>query len=69
MPDINENLESPFLLKISFQKLLEQYEKMAKNKDEYLASKAKQILEVQQKNPILKEGFSDISFIENNLFL
>lgn len=64
MPDINENLESPFLLKISFKKLLEQYEEMAKSKDEHLASKARQILEVQQNNPILKEGFSEISHLE-----
>ena len=31
MKDINENLESPFELKVSFSKLLGHYEALAKN--------------------------------------
>ena len=56
--------ESPMLLKISFNKLIEQYENMVNNDDEFIAAKAKRILEVQKPYPELREGFTDFSLLE-----
>tara|TARA_R110002094_G_scaffold157118_1_gene143580 strand:- start:5015 stop:7381 length:2367 start_codon:yes stop_codon:yes gene_type:complete len=52
------------LLKISFNKLIEQYENMVNNDDEFIAAKAKRILEVQKPYPELREGFTDFSLLE-----
>lgn len=64
MTDINENLESPLILKVSFNKLLEHYEHLAKSKDDFIAAKAKRVLKTQKPFPILRKGFSDISLLE-----
>ncbi len=64
MKDLNDNLDSPFLIKVSFNKFLERYEALAKSDDEYTAIKAKRILEVQKSFPILREGFSEVSLLE-----
>ena len=58
------HIESPLLLKISFNKLLEQYEELAKSKDEFIAAKAKRILDAQAAYPELREGFTDFSLLE-----
>ena len=62
--NINDHFDSPLLLELSFNKLLEQYESMSKSDDAYLAKKANHVLEVAEKYPILREGFSDFSLIE-----
>ena len=64
MKDINDNIISPFTLKVSFNKFLEQYEELAKSDDEFTAKKAKRILKAQQPYPILREGFSDLETLE-----
>jgi len=64
MKDINDNIESPFLLKISFSKLIEYYEDLSKSEDEFIAAKARRVLKAQHPHPILKEGFSDMSLVE-----
>lgn len=64
MNDLNANLESPFILKISFNKLLEHYEALAESEDEFVAKKAKRILKYQEDLPILRDGFSDIDLLE-----
>lgn len=64
MKDINDDVESPFTLKVSFNKFLEQYETMAKSDDEFVATKAKRILDAQESLPVLREGFSDPSLLE-----
>tara|TARA_R110002096_G_scaffold13569_3_gene47807 strand:+ start:437 stop:2809 length:2373 start_codon:yes stop_codon:yes gene_type:complete len=56
--------ESPMLLKISFNKLIEQYEDLVNNEDEFIATKAKRILEFQKYYPELREGFTDFSLLE-----
>lgn len=50
----------------SFNKLLRQYEEMAKGEDPYLANKAKYILEAQAPFPELREGFSEISLLKKH---
>ncbi len=64
MKDINDNIESPFTLKVSFNKLLNHYEELAKSDDEFVAGKAKRILKAQEPYPVLREGFSDMSLLE-----
>ncbi len=64
MQDLNDNIESPFLLKVSFNKLLKQYEVFAKSKDELISKKANQILKTAEDFPILRRGFSDVSILK-----
>ncbi|SFZ89395.1 hypothetical protein SAMN05428642_101231 [Flaviramulus basaltis] len=62
--NINDNIESPLKLKISFNKLLEDYETLSKSDDEFIVAKANQILEIANKFPELREGFSDFSTLK-----
>jgi len=62
--DINENVESPFKLKISFNKLLKHYEKLAENNDGFSTAKAKHILKTANAFPELRNGFSDASILK-----
>lgn len=62
--DINDNLESPMMLKVGFNKLLEHYKTLAKNEDEFLSTKAKSILKTAEVYPELRTGFSDISILK-----
>ncbi|MGI9551969.1 MAG: hypothetical protein ACR2MT_12280, partial [Aurantibacter sp.] len=61
-----KNVESPLTQFISFNKLLEQYEAMAKGDDEFLAKKAKHILKAQEPYPELRDGFQDVSLLEKH---
>ncbi len=63
MKDLNENIESPFTLKVSFNQLLKHYELLAESEDSFVSDKAKRILAQQKDIPILREGFSDISLL------
>lgn len=62
--DINDNIESPMVLKVSFNKLLEHYEKLADNKDEFLSVKAKRILKTAAPYSELRDGFSDTDVLK-----
>ena len=62
--DINDNIESPLNLKISFNMLLKHYETLAKSNDEFISEKAKRILKIAEAYPELRDGFSDISILE-----
>ncbi|MEM6516138.1 MAG: GAF domain-containing protein, partial [Bacteroidota bacterium] len=62
--DINDNIELPFELKISFDKLLRHYEEVAKGEDDFLVDKAKLIIDVSEKTPLLRNGFSELKYLE-----
>lgn len=62
--DINDNIESPLNLKVSFDKLLKHYEVLSQSADEFVAAKANRILKTGNTFPELREGFSDISILE-----
>jgi hypothetical protein len=64
MQDINENIESPFKLKVSFNKLLNHYEVLAKSKDEFIAAKAKRVLKTAEAFPELGDGFSNPNILK-----
>ena len=55
---------SPLSVLMSFKKIFEFYEKQLKNKNTLISDKAKQILKVAEENPILREGFTDVSLLE-----
>lgn len=62
--NINDHYESPMLLKISFNKLIEQYEELSKSKDPFIVNKAKRVLQAQALHPELREGITDVSLLE-----
>lgn len=64
MKDINDQLDLPFLLKVSFNKLLEHYEKLAQSEDPFLVKKAQRALDAGNSTPELRAGFSDPSLLE-----
>ncbi|WP_417235860.1 GAF domain-containing protein [Bizionia paragorgiae] len=66
MKDLNENINLPFLLQISFNTLLNYYEELAASEDGYTAEKAKRILKVQEPFPVLREGFTDVSLLSEH---
>ncbi|AUC75327.1 GAF domain-containing protein [Olleya sp. Bg11-27] len=66
MIDLNDNINLPFSLQISFNKLIERYEELAKNEDPFISAKANRILKIQAANPILKEGFSKVSVLKEH---
>ncbi|WP_452225022.1 GAF domain-containing protein [Lacinutrix chionoecetis] len=64
MKNINDNISLPFELNISFNKLLKYYETLERSDDEFLASKARRILDIQKNIPILRDGFSDLEYLK-----
>ncbi len=58
--------EMPIQMLISFDRLLQQYDKMAKSDDPLLSSRAKFVLETQAPYPELREGFSDVQLLEKH---
>ncbi|TGV04158.1 GAF domain-containing protein [Flavivirga rizhaonensis] len=62
--DINDNIESPLNLKVSFNVMLKHYKALAKNDDEFVAARAKRILDMARAYPELEEGFSDVSILK-----
>ncbi|KJD31581.1 cell surface protein [Tamlana nanhaiensis] len=61
--DINDNIESPLRLNISFNKLLEQYETLSKSDNEHTKAKAQTILTLAEQYPELRHGISDFDVI------
>ena len=61
--DINDNIESPMVLKVGFKKLLEHYEKLTESNDDFLSDKAQRILNSAKPFPELRHGFSDSNIL------
>lgn len=58
--DINDNIESPIEVKISFNKLLNQYESLIEDDNDYIVANARRVLKIAEENPILRDGFSNL---------
>jgi hypothetical protein len=58
--DINDNIESPLILKVSFNKLLNQYEDLIRTDNDFITANARRVLKIAEDNPILRDGFSDL---------
>lgn len=63
MTDINEHIDSPFIIKISFEKLLRHYEALAKSNDPFLVAKAQRVLDAGNVAPELREGFTNTDLL------
>ena len=59
--DINDSIESPLILKVSFNKLLKQYEDLTRADNDFIASNARRVLKIAEDNPVLRDGFSDFN--------
>lgn len=59
--NINDTIDSPFVLKVSFNKLLKQYKELIQADNDFVAANARRVLKIAEDNPILKDGFSDLS--------
>ncbi|WP_299338893.1 GAF domain-containing protein [uncultured Psychroserpens sp.] len=59
MNDINENIESPFRLKVSFDTILKHYESLSQSDDEFIAAKARRVLKAAEAYPELREGITN----------
>lgn len=62
--DINDNNDSPLIIKVSFNKLLNQYNDLENDTNEYIAANARRVLKIAEDNPILREGFSDLKYLD-----
>lgn len=65
MIDINENVDSPLVLKVSFNKLVDYYEGIANDEDEVLAARANRVIKVAKAYPELREGFTSIKTLKD----
>lgn len=64
LKNINEGLHLPFRIRVSFDKLISEYEQHADSKNPLLADRARKILEVKNKCPKLIEGFEEVSVLK-----
>jgi len=62
--DINDSIQSPLIIKVSFNKLLNQYEQHIESDNDFVASNAKRVLKIAEENPILRDGFSDLNYLD-----
>ncbi|WP_299520254.1 GAF domain-containing protein [Winogradskyella sp.] len=62
--DINDQIESPFIIKVSFNKLFNEYEKLKSSDSDHVVSNANRVLKIAEENPVLREGFSDLTLLE-----
>jgi len=63
---LNNYDNMPIRRVISFNKLLQYYDQLAKSDDAFMVAKAKRVLEAQAPYPELREGFTDVSLIEKH---
>lgn len=56
--------EAPLIQLVSFNKLLKHYDEQLNSEDEFLALRAKHVLDAVAPYPELREGFDDLSIIE-----
>src|SRR5690606_9877703 len=61
---VDQNSDSPMLQLVSFNKLLEHYDEQLHSPNTYLAERAKTVLDAQAPYPVLREGFTDLSLLE-----
>ena len=63
---LNQHENMPIQQLISFNKLLNYYDALAKSEDKFLAAKAKRVLDAQAPYPELREGFTDLSLLKKH---
>lgn len=63
---LNNQENMPIQRVISFNKLLEYYDKLVDNEDTFLAAKAKYVLDAQRPYPELRDGFTDLTLLKKH---
>jgi len=63
---LNNSENMPIQRVISFDLLLKYYDELAKSEDEYLAIKAKRVLDAQAPFPELRTGFTDLKLLQKH---
>lgn len=63
---LNNYANMPIQRVISFNKLLEYYDELVKSEDEFLAAKAKRVLDAQAPYPELRDGFTDLTLLSKH---
>lgn len=61
--DINYNVDSPFVLKVSFNRFIEAYRPLLESENPHIANRAKRVMEISEAFPILKDGFADVNLL------
>ena len=64
--DINDNIESPLILKVRFNKLLNQYQGLIDADYDFIAANARRVLKIAEDNLILRDGFSDLEVFKTH---
>ncbi len=64
MSELTKDYISPLRLKISFNKLLEQYEQLVDSTDEIVAENARKMLAISEEYPELRDGFEELEKLE-----
>ena len=60
------NSESPLVQLVSFNKLLEQYDEQLESHNPHIAQRAKYVLDAQSPYPVLRDGFTDLSLLDEH---
>ncbi len=60
------NIDSPLQSLISFNKLMEQYDLLAKSDNDFIAKNAQYIIDAQAPYPELRDGFADASLLKKH---
>ncbi|WP_421810207.1 GAF domain-containing protein [Flagellimonas sp.] len=60
------NAESPMVQLVSFNKLLEHYDRQLNSGDEHLAERARYVLDAQAPYPELRDGFNDLDLLKKH---
>ena len=63
---LNNYENMPIQRVISFNKLLEYYDELAKSDDAFLAAKAKRVIDAQAPYPELRQGFTDLTLLDTH---
>ena len=62
--DINDGIESPLVIKVSFNKFLQQYEDLIEADNDFIAANARRVLKIAEQNPVLRDGFSEFELLK-----
>jgi hypothetical protein len=64
--DVNEGIESPLVIKVSFNQFLNQYENLIEADNDFIAANARRVLKIAEDHPILRDGFSDLAILKKH---
>ena len=64
--DINDGIESPLVIKVSFNKFLQQYEDLIEADNDFIAANARRVLKIAEQNPVLRDGFSEFELLKKH---